>query len=169
MKNLIPFFTRENITLALAILGSIGTLTSWTHTLLGNRKNLNVRVVGQRFSEMNNDSLLLYMSFENKSRLPIAITSIGIKINEITYTCTEIPIVTFQETTRCKGEILSHHEYTSIPLPISLSGLGATSGYVYFEFPGADFEFDATHLNFQLTTNRGRSIEKTLSLGRHLD
>lgn len=109
------------------------------------------------------------MMFTNKSRLPIAITNIGVYINSTFYSCIEIPIVALEETTRCKNEIISHHEYKSLPMPIVISGLGGTSGYVYFEFPEVVFQSDTTHLTFRLSTNRGKAIERKLSLGRHLD
>lgn len=65
--------------------------------------------------------------------------------------------------------ITSHHEYRTLSLPITLSSLGGTSGYVYFEFPEADFQTGATHLKFLIGSNRGKVAERTLSLGRPLD
>lgn len=161
-------FTRNNITLFLSIFGSVGTLASWLFTLAKNRKNLNIQIVGRRFSDDAN-SLLLYAMFENKSRLPILITGISVQLDSIWYSCEKIPLTTFTETTKCKGEILSHHEYQSLPLPIFITSLGGTSGYVYFAFPESSLPPDATHLNFLISTNRGKPIEKKLWLGHPLD
>lgn len=166
---LLALLTRENITLALAILGSLGTLFTWAYNFLQNRKNISVHIVGHRYSDFDENSFLLYMSFVNNSRIPISITSISINVDGIYHSCQEIPITTFEETTRCKDKILSHHEYKSMPLPIALAGLSGTSGYVYFEFPEGKLQSDATHLIVQVSTNRGKAIEKKLSLGRHLD
>nr|DAG82586.1 MAG TPA: hypothetical protein [Caudoviricetes sp.] len=173
LKNFLASFdfsdivNRDNITLALAIFGSIGTLFSCLHTLIINRKNLHLRIVGHRITEKK--SLLLFIVFENKSRLPIAITGISFKYNDVFYPCSIIPIVALEETLRCKNEILSHHEYTSISIPLAIQGLGGTSGYVYFETPELSLPHDATHLNFSIYTNRGKVIEKTLELGKVLD
>lgn len=159
--------TKENITLFLSILGVLGSFSSWVYIFIKNRKNINFRIVGQRYCD--DHSLLIYMMFTNKSRLPIAITNIGVYINSTFYSCIEIPVVALEETTRCKTEIISHHEYKSLPMPIVIPGLGGTSGYVYFEFPEAVLQSDTTHLTFRLSTNRGKAIERKLSLGRHLD
>ena len=162
------FITRENITLALAILGSFGTLSSWFFVLLKNRKNLKMHIVGHRFSE-DNHSLLIYTMFENKSRLPISITGIYVEIGNVLYSCEKIPIVTFEETVRNRNQIISRREYRSMTLPISIPELGGTSGYVYFEFPATSEQLPSTHLNFQLSTNRGKIVQNSLSLDRFLD
>lgn len=162
MYTFLNLLTRENITLALAILGSIGSLSSWIYTFINNRKNLTFHIVGRRYFE--NESLFLYMSFVNKSRLPISITSIGVKIDDELYSCQEVPIATFEETAPDK-----HREYKSMPMPISIPGLGGTSGYVYFGLPKAVPQADATHLIFRVSTNRGRIIERKLALGTRLD
>lgn len=167
MDKFLSFFTKGNITLLLAILGSIGSVSSWIYTFYKNRKNINMTIIGYKYSDSK--SLLLYAMFENKSRLPIAITGICVEINNIYHSCTEIPIIALEETIRQGGNIISHQEYKSMPLPISLDCLGATSGYVYFEFPEEVFQTDSTHLSFRLTTNRGKAFEKILSLGRQLD
>lgn len=160
--------SRDNLTLALSIFGSVGTLASFLFSVLKNRKNINVEIVGRRFSD-NPSFLLVYTLFENNSRLPISITGISVKLDSIWYPCEKIPIVTLTETTRQNGEITSHHEHRSLSFPIFITGLGGTSGYVYFEFPESSLSPNTTHLNFLISTNRGKAIEKKLSLGRQLD
>lgn len=167
MDKLTSLLTRENITLSLAIFGSASSVFTWLYSFVVNRKNIQFHIIGQRYSD--SESLLLYMSFINKSRLPISITAISVKDNNALYSCQEIPITTLEETTRCGNKVISHHEYKSMPLPITISGLSGTSGYVYFEFPEAKPQLDATRLTFRVSTNRGKAVEKTLSLGRHLD
>lgn len=67
LKNFLASFdfsdivNRDNITLALAIFGSIGTLFSCLHTLIINRKNLHLRIVGHRITEKNRFFFLLYL------------------------------------------------------------------------------------------------------------
>lgn len=144
-----PFLTKENITLFLSILGVLGSFSSWVYIFIKNRKNINFQIVGQRYCD--DSSLLIYMMFTNKSRLPIAITNIGVYINSTFYSCIEIPIVALEETTRCKNEIISHHEYKSLPMPIVISGLGGTSGYVYFEFPISFPRFRVPYIDIIVT------------------
>lgn len=166
LERLISLCTMDNLTFLLAAFGSLGTVISGIHGFINNRQNIDFHIVGQR---SDSKSILLYMAFVNNSQLPISITSISIKIDGVFYSCQEIPITTLEETTRCKNKILSHHSYKSIPLPITMQGLCGTSGYVYVEFPEAKPQPEAKELTFQVSTNRGKAIEKSLSLGRPLD
>lgn len=70
-------FTKENITFALSIFGSLGTLFTLIHTFLINRKQLQMRVNGHVFGDVKK-MIVLYVSFANKSRLPISVTLISI-------------------------------------------------------------------------------------------
>ncbi len=166
-EEIISLFNRENITLALSIFGSLGTVFTIFYNIAINRKNLNVRIVGYRYTDK--ESLILYLAFENKSHLPISVTGINVMINGVWYSCVEPSITVLNETFRTGKIVTSHNEYKSLALPISLPSLGGTSGYVYFEFPEAIFQTDTTRLNFLINSNRGVVVEKTLPLGRHLD
>lgn len=157
------FLTKENITFALSIFGSFGTLFTLLHTFLINRKQLRMKISGHIFGDTK--MLVIYASFENMSRLPISITDICIRINDILYPCVQPPIVAYEETKRVKGNIVSHRECTSLPLPINLSSLGGSSGYVCFEFPPNAFQPEATELTFLISSNRGKVFEKRLPLG----
>lgn len=166
LETLASLFTRDNITLALSIFGSIGTVFTFIHTFITNRKTVNVRIIGHRFSD---ESLLIYMAFENNSRLPISITGISVSIEEITYPCIEPPVIALETTHRTGKTITSHHEYKTLNLPINLSSLGGASGYVYFEIPEANSQNNAIQLMFSINSNRGLVIKKKLSLGHLLD
>ena len=168
MEELKHIFTRDNITLLIAIVGCVGTIITGIHSYLSNRQNLSFRVLGHLVPEGR--SIILYMMFENKSHLPVSITSVSVFRNGIFYNCQEIPVKVYETTTRKnRTEILSHHEYFSMQIPIFLPGLGGTSGYVYFEAPQEVFQPDATHLTFRVTTNRNKVLEKPLPLGDQLD
>lgn len=159
--------TQENVTFALSIFGSIGTIVTLVHAFMTNRKSLHVAIVGHIFGDTK--TLILYMAFTNKSRLPISITDVSIKINGICYPCTQPPIVAYEETEKINGIVTSHHEYITISMPINLSALGGSSGYVCFDFPPNIFPRNSTELTFLISSNRGKIIEKTLSLGRRFD
>ncbi len=165
--NIYRLFTRENITLAIALIGCIGTISTWIHSYISHRQNIDFRILGHFISDGH--SLILYIMIENKSQLPVSITGIFVRKNEILYSCAEIPLKVYETTTRKNKKIVSHNEYFSMQIPIFLSSLGGSSGYVYFEAPQEVFQSDSTHLTLRLTTNRGKAIEKTLSLGEILD
>ena len=78
--------TRSNITLALSIFGSVGTLISFIFSVFKNRKNISIEIAGRRFSDKPS-SLLVYILFENKSRLPISITNISVELDSVWYPC----------------------------------------------------------------------------------
>ena len=103
--------TRENITLAIALFGAIGTAINATLSLIHNRANLNIRIVKIK------DYLpffLTYVIFENNSRLPISVTSISIQIDGIFYPCSAIPEKVITNEVKRNGEILSYKETYSM-------------------------------------------------------
>lgn len=166
-EKIVSFISRDNITLVLSIFGSLGTIFTLLHSFVSNRKNIDVRIIGHRYTDSH--SLLIYVAFENKSRLPIAITGISVFVEDVPYSCAEPPVVALKTTSRTGKTITSHHEYRTLTLPVNLPSLGGTSGYVFFETPEATFQTDATPLKFLINSNRGRVMKNTLPLERHLD
>ena len=86
MYSIKSLLTKDNITLALSIFGSIGTLLSWLFSITKNRKNIDIKIAGRRFSN-NTNFLLVYMLFENRSSLPISITDISVQLDSTWYPC----------------------------------------------------------------------------------
>lgn len=162
------YLTRENITLTLSIFGSLGTFFTWLYIFIKNRKNFDIKIVGHLYG-YDNKSLLIFVSLTNKSRLPISITDIRIKMFDSIYQCGKIPVKVHEVTTKCKGEILSHHEYFSLSFPISLPELGGASGYLFFDFPELVAQPLSSQVTLLISSNRGKTVEKRLSLGRILD
>ena len=163
---MVYLFTKENITFALSIFGSLGTLFTLIHTFFINRINLQMTISGHLFGDTK--MLVIYASFVNKSRLPISITDISVKIGDIYYPCVQPPIVTLKETEKVNDVIISHKETNSLSMPINVASLSGSSGYICFEFPEVAFRPDATDLIFSVSSNRGKVFEKKLPLGRPL-
>lgn len=161
------FFTKENVTFILSIFGSIGTLFTFIRAFFINRKHINMKIHGHRFGDTK--MLTIYASFENLSRLPISITDICIRINDVLYPCVQPPIIAYEEIKREKGVIVYRREYSSLSIPINISSLGGSSGYICFEFPPSAFPTDATELTFLVSSNRGKVIERKFPLGRLFD
>lgn len=156
-----PLFAKENLTFALSIFGSIGTFFTLIHTFLSNRKRLHMKICGHIYNEK---MLIIYASFENMSRLPISITDVCVKIDDVPYPCVQPPIIAYEEIKKVKGVVVSRREHVSLSMPINLSSLGGSSGYICFEFPPNVFPSDATELNFLVSSNRGKVLEKRLPL-----
>ncbi|MCU6736466.1 hypothetical protein [Diplocloster agilis] len=157
------YFTKENITFVLAVIGSIGTISGWLYTYLTTRKNIVIRTIA--YNAVQNQALF-YLSFENKSRLSISITSLSLKINGVYYPSRIIPQRVKSSQYKRGNEILNAHDDFSITFPIVISPLGATSGYVLFVFPPGVSIPDTKDLMLQISSNRGGAIETILSLSQ---
>lgn len=152
--------TRENITLAIALFGAIGTAINATLSLIHNRANLNIRIVKIK------DYLpffLTYVIFENNSRLPISVTSISIQIDGIFYPCSAIPEKVITNEVKRNGEILSYKETYSMTMPIEIGSLGAAAGYIYFDNLPELEQLLSKPLIFRVSTNRGKVFQIELS------
>lgn len=75
------------------------------------------------------------------------------------------PIIAYEETKKVNGAVVSHRAISSLSIPINISSLSGTSGYICFEFPEVSFPSDATELTFSVSSNRGKVFEKKLPLG----
>lgn len=159
-------FTRDNLTFVLACIGSIGTITGWLYTYITTRKNFSIRVIAYQSKQ---NMALFYMSFENKSRLPISLTALSACINGIYYPCKYVPQRVTSSQHSVNGKIVTTQDYYSISFPIELGSLGATSGYVLFVFPKGIHMPDSKTLSVQVSSNRGTAIQMQLSLCQTLD
>ncbi len=70
---MLEYFTRENITMALAIFGSLGTIFCAIYYLVTHKVKVKINVTGYR---LTNTSLLLYVTFTSKSARP-SLTSLS--------------------------------------------------------------------------------------------
>lgn len=156
-------FTKDNITFALSIFGSLGTLTTLIYTVLINRKHLLMKINGHIFGDT--EMLIIHVSFINESRLPISVTDICINIDGTYYPCVQPPIIAYEETKKVKGKVISHREIESLSMPINISSLSGSSGYICFRFPAAAFQPETKDLIFSVSSNRGKVFEKRFPLG----
>lgn len=158
---MINLLTKENITFILAVIGSLGTTIGGIYQLYTRRIAIDILPEGYNLTDK---SVLFYISFINKSHIPISITDIRLTINDKRYTCRKTPIRVFYETHKQGGRIISHYDYNNLTMPITLSNLAGNSGYILFEFPLKDFPQQTTDVIFEVSTNRHKIIRKKLSL-----
>ncbi len=149
------YITKDNISFILATIGSLGTI----YTLFAQRQKFSLSI--QSYSHKNN-SLLMYVSFTNRSRLPISILNVSIIQDNVCYPCVYVPTKVRECTRRSGKEVISHKEDFSIQFPISLSSLAGSSGYLYFDKLPKNYPNDATDLTVQVSTNRGRAKKMKL-------
>lgn len=152
--------TKDNITFILAVFGSLGTLISWTFSLISTRKSINVRISK---AYLYDNSILLHILIDNKSRLPITITRISLVIGNNIFSTFDTQTQIYRGERKCKGEVLSVNTIYSPTFPIEIGSLGGTNCYPYFELSPEAFETLSTELTLQFHTNRGMVKKKKLS------
>lgn len=148
-------FTQDNITLALSIFGSVGTVITFISSYLTKRKRLKIKIN----SAVHNgilQKLILNISFENHSQLPIAITSIKGKLDD-----SELPLVSYpyyvgHADFSDKGVVVERKFTYNLNLPLDISQLSAASGHILFEFVLADSQKISTPLTLLIYSTRGK-------------
>lgn len=144
-------FTKENLTFALSVIGSVGTAINFFRS----RKNLKLKL--QYFGSSSDKQIsLAYIQFENKSVSPILITDVCIIIGNVAYPCQKLPTVV-QTTSRKIGKENFYHDIYNLSFPIQIGGIGGTSGYLLFDIPGFELEVLQFPIILQVVTNRGQS------------
>lgn len=137
------------------------SLVTWVLAFKNQRRKLSIDLVAA-------DPLhgVYYFSFENRSRLPVAITRIAIITADGLADSKAIPEIVFISTRRNGNSVTDQAIQKSFLLPVNLDPLGATAGYVCFREDRHILEADAKSVTFLIGTNRGKAIQKIFSLPR---
>ncbi len=153
-------FNRDNITLAIALFGALGTALSGILSFFRSRKKISIQIIKIcRLEEF----MIAYIAMQNKSRLPISINDISIIINKKKYTGNDIPPRTLRYVTDSHNTPVSR-EHTTIQFPVNLGPLSGASGYICFDVSANVSQMLSTPLIFEVSTNRGNSVRKKLEL-----
>lgn len=156
MSNLTTeLLTRENITLALSIFGSIGTLVTFISSYLSKRKNLRINITSSTYNESLN-YLVLIITFENRSCLPISVTSISAILHgkELEPLCH--PHCVGEYTQRNGNEVIDRKFTYNLQIPTAIQQFGATSGHILFDIPPEELRNQSTPLILAVYSTRGR-------------
>ncbi len=150
------YLTKDNITLAIALLGAFGNIGTWIFNYLHSRRNISIQII--KICRIPN-ALIAYSIIQNHSRNPISINDISIKTPEHLYTSNNVPQIPFQ---RGYDHCSITRKYISMPFPVNLGSLSGASGYIYFEIPSDVSENLSAPLTVQISTNRGNSFQMKL-------
>ncbi len=153
-------FTKDNITFALAVFGSLGT----AYTLFAQKRKFSASI---HYYNYQNRALVIYVSFTNNSHLPISISNVSLVIDNICYPCVYVPTKVLDYTRRIGKEVICRKEIMSIQFPISLLALAGSSGYVYFDTLPDNYPDDATELILEVSTSRGKAKRIKLSVPKN--
>lgn len=153
-KLTIELLTRENLTLALSIFGSIGTLITFITNFLVYRKNLRIKIVSSTYKK-DFHQLILVTSFENRSRLPIAVTSISAFAHNHELKLLRYPLCVGKYIQRSNNEIIDRKFEYNLKLPIDIHQLSAASGHILFDISPTELETLSTPLTLSFHSTRG--------------
>ena len=145
------FFTKANITLLLSIIGSFGTLIA----LYTKRKNLKIQVSNVAYKKAQKQ-MLLDITFENRSQLPIAITDVHVFLNNHELTVEKYPLCVEEYSHLHGKEVVDRKFLYNLEFPIAIQQLGASAGKMLLEFSPEELEHPSTPLPLQVHSTRGK-------------
>lgn len=157
-------FTKENITLIIAVIGCAGSVSLWIYNFVTSRCKIDMELVRMYEPDI---MIACYVAFTNRSRLPVSITSVCVVIDGVCFQCIPISYPVFTVTNSKTGEIIQQH--FTLSLPINLCSLSGVSGFLAFDIPREFLKKTSTPLTFEVSTNRGRLFRKTLSYEGYAD
>ena len=149
------YLNRDNITLALSIFGSIGTLITLISSYLHTRKNLKIKIdkVGYR---IKTQKLLITLTFENHSRLPISVTSIDVFVNDQQITLEKYPKCVEWYSHLDGKEVVDRKFLYNLNFPVDIQPLFAVSGSILLDASLKELESLSTPLILKVHSTRGR-------------
>lgn len=153
-SSILSLFSRDNITLAIALLGAFGTLRGFYQNRFSVRLTYRSQLVQPSFKVG-----IIWFDFliENLSNFPVSISRIFISINDNTYEVLHEKYRVHSLTENFSGSKEVFSVYT-IPLPVKLEGLGSIGGYFQLRMPQylAEENFLKSSVVVTLYTNRGK-------------
>lgn len=152
---------RESITLWIAVIGFIMSTATWISTLASKRRNLKGKILKIKSYA---DITYIYLLLENRSSLPIAVTQIILHQELEDNQCSPLPTEVSHHIYRDGDAIYHCRAELSTQLPIQIPSLSAMTALVLFERLTQLPPDDATHLNLEVLTNRGKEIRAKLPL-----
>lgn len=149
------FVTRANVTLFLSIFGAFGTLVTLISSFYAKRKRLKIKISNVQYKK-DQKQMLLDIAFENRSQLPIAVTSVHVFLNNHELEVMEYPWSVNEYTHLQGGKIVDKKFLYNLEFPVTIQQLGASAGKMLLEFSPKELESPSTPLIFQVHSTRGR-------------
>lgn len=161
LQRILSELATGNIALWISVISFLMSAASWVRTFIVERKCLRFSV--QSFHSKGRTAYMFLM-IENCSRLPIAVSQVAMEIDEKIVNCVPFAKEVITGTKTVGGRVIEKAPMCSAPLPIQIAGLSSTSCIVLFEDIPSEIPRLSTHLNFEVSTNRGRKVKTTLQL-----
>lgn len=155
------FLTKENITFALSIFGSIGTLFTFTYTYWTKRRNLKVTIASAIY-KTHLHQLILIVNFENRSQLPISVISTNLLFNKQLLKPLRYPKWVGYHKYSDGPEVVDRVFKYNLELPLNIDYLSALSGHILFDISEEDLQNLSTPATLQLRVSRGSALKISL-------
>lgn len=151
-------FTLQNISFGLGLFGSVGT--AWN--LISSRKRLRIQIADSAY-RTDRKTLVIVVTFENRSRLPISITDATLIAGEKEFSFEPYPRCVAEYFHKKGSEVVDKQFLYNLSFPVSLSQLGAASGYLLLDISQEDFEKLPTRLILKVHSSRGLAQKRLLN------
>ena len=153
--------TSDYITLAIALFGAVGTLITWGHYLLTNRKDFDINILKYNYKD---ERWVFDLQIINNSQSPLTVTRIELVSQDKTVMCETLPKYVGRQSRTIKGEEVVIQTYLSLALPINLAPQGGIGGCILFQVPQSFLQSPSNTVTFRVYSNRGQKSEKTVLL-----
>lgn len=100
--------------------------------------------------------MILGITFENRSRLPIAIISISVIKDNKQFNSVPYPSCVSEYTHRYGTEVVDRKFEYNLKFPTDICQLSAVSGFILFDVSPTDLENSSTPLTFLIHSTRGK-------------
>lgn len=155
------WITLDNITSILGVLGFVMSFVTWIKEWVTQRINLSGELTSAMFGV---DKAVVYVVFENHSRLPVSISKINLIANNARHPCTNTSKWISQNARISGGKTVYEQNEFSTSLPCSIPELGAISTVLLFEDFQQNLLTGSKSLNLEVCTSRGKIVQMKLEL-----
>lgn len=146
----------EIFTLVVALIGAIGTVSSWLIFFWNKRTSINFEI--EELSVETSKGMLFYGTITNNANSNIVITDIVLLSDKYKIHVNKVPTVVLTEEKSRNDEVLSRKETYNAKFPINLFPCSGQSDYFHFVFSSQNPLSLDTILNFEIHTNRKNRI-----------
>lgn len=146
----------EIFTLVVALIGAIGTVSSWLIFFWNKRTSINFEI--EELSVETSKGMLFYGTITNNANSNIVITDIVLLSDKDKIHVNKVPTVVLTEEKSRNDEVLSRKETYNAKFPINLFPCSGQSDYFHFVFSSQNPLSLDTILNFEIHTNRKNRI-----------
>lgn len=146
----------EIFTLVVALLGAIGTISSWLVYFWNKRTSINFEI--QELSVNTSKGILFYGTITNNANSNIVITDIVLLSDNCKIHVNKVPTVVLTEEKSKNGKVVSRKETYNAKFPINLFPCSGQSDYFHFAASPQNPLNLGTTLNVEIHTNRKARI-----------